>query len=344
MAVHRKSKKESTLSITCTTKTVITRKKGGAKEAQAALGKAERKTLRQNKGSLKDQQVCPVVRNRYKVAVQMMLSYWALFGNGPSVDISWDEAATSYVEHLYAEGDPLSLACDSLAGLQFLNTRTVGQLRHSWKLTGVWRKVEPPKRVLPLLPLMVLGMAGAAARLNMLDVAALILTGFNVFLRTSEMLKLRCCSIFYKGTKASLLLHETKTGKRKGVDERVTITSELAVRALKLATRSRKRGDLVCMRSAFEFRKIFKNLLGLFELSTSEYNVYSLRRGGATAFFSQCGSLDKTLTTGRWEHATTARMYIQEATAQASEMRLTQKQLALLREAASDCNHLEAFG
>ena len=95
MAVHRKSKKESTLSITCTTKTVITRKKGGAKEAQAALGKAERKTLRQNKGSLKDQQVCPVVRNRYKVAVQMMLSYWALFGNGPSVDISWDEATTS---------------------------------------------------------------------------------------------------------------------------------------------------------------------------------------------------------------------------------------------------------
>ena len=73
------------------------------------------------------------------------------------------------------------------------------------------------------------------------------------------------------------------------------------------------------------------------------HDVYSLRRGGATASLSQYESF-LTSHFKSWEHATTTRMYIQEATAQASEMRLTQKQLALLREAASDCNHLEAFG
>ena len=73
----------------------------------------------------------------------------------------------------------------------------------------------------------------------------------------------------------------------------------------------------------------------LFELDLSEYNVYSLCRGGATAFFIQSGSMDKSMITGRWEHASTARIYINEATAQASEMRLTQKQKCLLHDAAS---------
>ena len=47
-----------------------------------------------------------------------------------------------------------------------------------------------------------------------------------------------------------------------------------------------------------------------------------MRSGGATAFFTQCESLVKTMTTG------------QEATAQASEMRLSTQQLVLFREAA----------
>ena len=48
------------------------------------------------------------------------------------------------------------------------------------------------------------------------------------------------------------------------------------------------------------------------------------------------------MTTGRWEHASTARMYIQEATAQASEMRLSTQQLALFREAAKELHFLES--
>ena len=199
MAVCRKTKKKkrvrqvklkvSQLEIR-TRRTYITRQ-SPSKKAQAALGKKERKRLRKDKGTLKDQQVQPIVRLRYYAAVKLLLGFWSMFECGPSQDISWDEAATSYIEHLYAEGDPLSLACDTLAGLQFTYVRALGQLRQAWKLTGVWRKVEPPRRVLPLLPLMALGMAGTAARLKMYDVCALILLGFNVFLRTSEMLSLR---------------------------------------------------------------------------------------------------------------------------------------------------------
>ena len=57
---------------------------------------------------------------------------------------------------------------------------------------------------------------------------------------------------------------------------------------------------------------------------------------------SRSVGLDKTMTTGRWEHASTARIYIQEATAQASEMRLSTQQLVLFREAAKELHFLES--
>jgi integrase len=304
-------------------------------EKERALSKQARQNLRKKKGTLKQQQVQPVVRARYMAAVQLLLQYWTLFSNAPSKSRTWDESSAEYIEHLYAEGDSLCTASDTLAGIQYMYGRTMGHLKESWKLTAIWRKVEPPRRVLPFLPIMALGMAGAALHMGMPDMAALIRVGFNVFLRTSEMLTLRVCSILFHKNKASLTLHETKTGKRKGIDERVTVTSRLAVQTLKVAVAKMSPADLVSQRSPYAFRKVFKELLMLFDLGLTEYNVYSLRRGGATAFFAQSGSMDKTMITGRWEHSTTARIYINEATAQASEMRLTQKQTCLLHEAAN---------
>ena len=103
MAVRRKTKKKkrvrqvklkvSQLEIRAR-RTYITRQ-SPSKKAQAALGKNERKRLRKDKGTLKDQQVQPIVRLRYYAAVKLLLGFWSMFGCGPSQDISWDEAATS---------------------------------------------------------------------------------------------------------------------------------------------------------------------------------------------------------------------------------------------------------
>ena len=76
---------------------------------------------------------------------------------------------------------------------------------------------------------------------------------------------------------------------------------------------------------------IFKQLLEFYELDTSTYNWYSLRRGGATAFFVKTSSMERTLIRGRWEAATTARIYIQEATASVGELTLSQNQTLLFR-------------
>ena len=311
-------------------------------KASPALSKSSKQKIRKKKGTLKEQQVQPAARFRYKAAVALLLSYWAMFAAGPSRFKTWDEATAEYIEHIYAEGESLALAADTLAGLQYMHTRALGHLKESWRLVGIWRRSEPPCRVLPFLPIMALGLAGSAFSAGLIDVCALILVGFNVFLRTSEMLDLRICCITFSSNRASLKLCSTKTGKRKGIDEHVTVTSSLAVQMLKLAVRKRPKSERVCQRTPYAFRKVFKHLMGIFHLQVGEYNVYSLRRGGATAYFTQCGSLDKTLITGRWEHASTARIYIEEATAQASEMKLTDTQLSLLRLAASKLKELDS--
>ena len=95
----------------------------------------------------------------------------------------------------------------------------------------------------------------------------------------------------------------------------------------------RQREERVCSLSPVKFRLLFKKLLSSFNLD-GNYNVYSLRRGGATAYFFKTGSLDQTLTIGRWECASTARIYIQQGAAEASELKLEKLQRIQLQKAA----------
>ena len=82
-------------------------------------------------------------------------------------------------------------------------------------------------------------------------------------------------------------------------------------------------------------RQRFKQLLQFLNVEPFEFNLYSLRRGGATSYFFGSGSMDKTITIGRWESASTARIYIQQAAAQAAEMRLSSAQSNMLKRAAA---------
>ena len=49
----------------------------------------------------------------------------------------------------------------------------------------------------------------------------------------------------------------------------------------------------------------------------------SLRRGGASWDFLQHGQIDRTLDRGRWQHAKTAKVYVQTAVAEAADLALS---------------------
>ena len=86
------------------------------------------------------------------------------------------------MEFLYADGQRKALASDGLAGLQHYTPACQGKLKQDWKLIKVRQRVEPPSHVLPVSPLILLGMAGLAVGVNLP-----LLVCFDGVLRSDEL-------------------------------------------------------------------------------------------------------------------------------------------------------------
>ena len=69
-----------------------------------------------------------------------------------------------------------------------------------------------------------------------------------------------------------------------------------------------------------KWRKTFADVLTAVGLSHLDYRPYSLQRGGATYFFQNHGRFDSLLVLGRWQSASTARIYLNERLAVLAEM------------------------
>ena len=285
--------------------------------------------------TLKQRQVSKLTRERYVVACNALVDFWKTYDCGPKFRPSIDMAVAEYIEHIYQEGDTVGMASNTLAALQYFYPECIGKLKYSWKLTGLWRRLEPPSQVTPFTDLTVLALAGAALDLGHKDLCALILVGFDRFLRSGELFTLRKSCLSFGANKVVITLQNTKTSKRKGIDEMVTITSPLVIKALVEACKRLRDSDLILQRSVSSCRSLFKSILNIFDLDDGTYNFYSLRRGGATSFFFKSGSMDETIVVGRWEHSSTARIYINQSAASAAEIKYTSMQTHRMHTAAA---------
>ena len=310
-------------------------------QTEKELEKAARAKARQKRGSLRHNQVSESVLKRYVSAIAMLQAYWRAHDIDATLDDTFDFCIGEYIEHLYAEGEPKGYGTDVLAAIQYFIPKVTGKLKYSWKLLGIWKRLEPPNRATPFTPIVVLGLAGLAASLKLYDVCALFLLGFDRFLRTGELLNLRVFNIQFGTSKAVITLHETKTGKRKGNTEMVSVTSPLVLRWLRKACAGKKPEDLLLNQTYYQLRMLFRQFLCHFDIDNLQYNLYSLRRGGCTSFFFECGSLDLTVEVGRWSDSATARIYIQNAAAESAEISLSARQSLMLQESAKafkNCN------
>ena len=107
-------------------------------------------------------------------------------------------------------------------------------------------------------PLICLGLAGAALHIGALDVAALLLVGFDGLLRTQSLLLLRVGHVTFLHGKAVLKLVRTKTTMRNGGVELVVIRSRLAASVLRLACEGKPKVAFVLSRSPEAFSFLFK--------------------------------------------------------------------------------------
>ena len=290
-------------------------------EAPTEEGRAKaRKAL----GRLKDLTVQPVTRARY---VQARESFYGWLHDEnlvlPTSAFHLDSVVSDYLGFLWASGKGRSTGSNILAALQDAQPHLRGKLKQSWRLMKAWVANEIPNRA-PPMPLDVLHvMVGHALFKKEVDFALSLLLAFHGLLRTGELLNVKARHVSVSSPKglAVLSLGLTKSGKRQGAAENVTIHGEDICRRL-YAWKKDVSQDTFLAGTAYMWRKKFADTLQAVHFQDFDFRPYSLPRGGATYYFQLTGSFDKLLTLGRWVAISTARIYVNDGLAILAEITL----------------------
>ena len=170
--------------------------------------------------------------------------------------------------------------------------------------------------------------------------AFLILLGFDCFLRTQEMLSLVITDISF-GTDGSgvVRLAHTKTGRRHAAFEASTILDPalglLFQVYCRLLPRNTHGQNYIFPPKTHVFYSTFKKGLRWLGLEEFGFQPYSLRRGGATAYFRATRNMEMALDRGRWSSARVARIYLNDGLAREVELRFGVATQGVLRTAVS---------
>lgn len=290
---------------------------------EAATPEARAK-MRKSLGTLKQLTVQPATRQRYNEALGNFFKFLdSIHRSIPPSAMELDLLVSDYLEHLWAKGFGRSTGSNTLAALQDSQPHLKGKLLQSWRLMKAWVVHEVPNRA-PPLPLEHLeAMVGYSLFKQRPAFALSLLVGYFGLLRTGEILSLKAAHISVAQPKgpAVLSLGLTKAGKRQGAAESVTIYVEDVCRRL-FQWKSQVSSQTKLAGSNYLWRKTFNDTLIALDFSAVDFRPYSLRRGGATHFFTHQGSFDRLLVLGRWQSSRTARIYVNEGMSVLTELNL----------------------
>ena len=275
------------------------------------LSDADRKRDRAGKGTLLERQVSARCRERYAAALEyfFFLLPW-VWGRWPSSWPKRDEALCHYIECLWAEGEAKSRAADTISALQWkYGTRAV--FPGSWRRYKTWNTLEISQQTPPLPVEVMFALCGLALRAGHPYIAVALYTAFHCMLRTREMLCLHLSQVRGWHQAETLVLTDTKTTKRHGETEYIAVEDPVARILLRWARLRLRCGPLISL-SETKFRSLWSQLVTSAGLQPHEYLPYSIRRGGATFDYLDCGSLDRSLLRGRWQSIRAARIYVRE--------------------------------
>ena len=110
---------------------MVVRKRGVKERFEAFIRRERRKRI----GNLVDKLVTSKTRKRYNLAVNLFCEF-CLVENGsvPTEPELVDAVACAFIEALWEDGDPMSLANNLVAGLQHYRPRLRKKLVGSWQL------------------------------------------------------------------------------------------------------------------------------------------------------------------------------------------------------------------
>lgn len=298
----------------------------GKKVLEAAT-KQQRAKVRKTLGTLKSLTVQPATKRRYNDALDRFFKFLRKEQLSlPTKRESLDPLVADYLEVLWSSGEGRALASDTLAALQDADPKIKGHLPTSWRLLKVWCQNELPNRAPPMPEPILLAMVGYNILKEHHLFALSLLLGFYGLLRTGEILNLQKHQVEVGSARspAILSLGLTKGGKRAGSAECVTIHVAEVTRRL---TQWKSSGPPSLVPSPSKWRTQFSATLAAIGAESFGFRPYSLRRGGATFFFTKHGSMDRLMIQGRWVAQKTARIYINSGLATLAELKLPKKRL-----------------
>ena len=275
----------------------------------------QRRTLRGRLGSLHSNLVKKITVERYANHFNKLVEYIGeVYKYWPTTAHSYDMVISEYLEIPWDSGEPKTTATYTLAAVHFYIPQLKRGLNLSWKLKGVWDRLELPCQAVPFTLNMLFGVMGWFYHTKQYEIACGCALAFNGLLRTGEMLGLQVgdCQLTSEGW--FLTLRSSKGGQRRLIqDETVIITDPLVSTLLVKLTRNRDPGEFLLKTSPSAFRTAWSKMRVALSLTEDRYIPYALRRGGATWYFLQTGSFSKTLLRGRWQHLKTCKLYIAQA-------------------------------
>ena len=214
-----------------------------------------------------------------------------------------------------------------------------GKLTESWFLLSCWSRLEVPCRAPPLPALVVAALSQWFDERGLASLAFLIAAGFDSFLRTRELLSLTWADVQVDTNFSGVIsLAHTKVGQRNASFEASVILDPLVGRLFLRAQAAREPGTgddfYIFAGSEERFYDLFKDALAALGLSSFGFRPYSLRRGGATAYYRATRNMPATIERGRWATVRVARIYINDGLAKEVELRLPEALASPLRRRA----------
>ena len=302
---------------------------------KGACSKEERQKVRKSMGTLKSLTVQPKTKSRYKLALEDFFKFLKdEHLSLPHRKEDMDSIVSDYLEHLWSQGEGRATASTFMASLQDYMPQLKHHLQGSWRLMKTWTTHEIPSRAPPMTEAVLQAMVGWAVTKEHYTFALSLLVAFYGLLRTGELLALQAWNIHMNSQHqpAVINLGLTKSGKRQGAAESITLTEQHVLLVLWEWKRRVPTHAFLTLKP-HAWRALFSECICKLKLDKWEFRPYSLRRGGATHLFTKCGSLDRVLLAGRWTALKTARIYLNSGLAMLSEINIPKPLLSPFHEA-----------
>eukprot|EP00438_Fugacium_kawagutii_P028641 Skav218555 [mRNA] locus=scaffold2599:280853:281536:- [translate_table: standard] len=194
-----------------------------------------------------------------------------------------------------------------------------------------WTRQHAPARATPITWEIIQGFVGLALYRHWPGLALTFLVGFTFFLRTQELLQLYPEDFLVDSSDGSIVLRIATSKTSRGAQQSIALHDSRLAGLVQFILLQLPAGKFLWAYSLSHFRNVFRAFCNFFEVQALSLVPYSLRRGGATAYYLRTNNLEAVMILGRWRDQATARIYLDDARATLVRMRLTDRAKQLLR-------------